>query len=472
MSATVLGDVPMKGVQVACGTCHGRGGMGSPEQGDRTPGIASPVLFVANRDGSRPAYTEASLARALRDGIDAAGRPLDPLMPRLQLSDDDMAALISYLRELGSDTPPGFLDDKFRVATVLAGDLREEDKVAVTDVLHAYVAAHNEDTRGVDQRAETRQQRGRVVAPFKKMELDVWTLRGTSDTWREQLEERYAEAPVFAMVGGLGDGDWEPIHRFCEDHRMPCVLPITDEPPALADDFYSLYFTEGVRLDANIVAADILANQRQANVVQVVLEESSRARRAAELVAERVVAGGGAARTVWVDGGYSGLARALDGQPSAVVLWVGQDALGKLPAGSSVPFAYLSSSMLEQDWNDLPDPWRAQTRIVEVERLPGQRDSAVLRYKAWARARGIIERDLDLQSRAWYASMVFGHSLKHVFKYPQRDFLLDVLDHSDGLMAYLPLYPRGNFGPGQRTIVKGGHLIDPTGASRPVWVNP
>ena len=39
----------------------------------------------------RPAYDNASLGRALRDGFDAAGNEMDRLMPRYEIDDVDMS---------------------------------------------------------------------------------------------------------------------------------------------------------------------------------------------------------------------------------------------------------------------------------------------------------------------------------------------------------------------------------------------
>ena len=50
--------------------------------------------------GGRRDYTDESTARVIREGIDADGRKLSTLMPRFQLGDADMAALIAYLKSL------------------------------------------------------------------------------------------------------------------------------------------------------------------------------------------------------------------------------------------------------------------------------------------------------------------------------------------------------------------------------------
>ena len=88
-----------------CSECHGKDGAGRvvvDEPGGiyvRAPDITSSrISMVAN-------YTEADWVRAIRHGVDPAGRAL-LIMPSEdfnRLADDDLAALVAYIRSL----PPG-----------------------------------------------------------------------------------------------------------------------------------------------------------------------------------------------------------------------------------------------------------------------------------------------------------------------------------------------------------------------------
>lgn len=87
-----------------CGECHGKDGAGRVllDEGGlyvRTPDITpARVSMVAN-------YTEADWVRAIRHGIDPAGRAL-LIMPSedyARMNDGDLAALVAYIRSL----PPG-----------------------------------------------------------------------------------------------------------------------------------------------------------------------------------------------------------------------------------------------------------------------------------------------------------------------------------------------------------------------------
>ena len=69
----------------------------------------------------RPAYTDQTLARAMRDGIDPTGRAFEPAMPRFDLDDHHMAALIAYLMTLQAEPSEGVTVDEIQFATVVAG---------------------------------------------------------------------------------------------------------------------------------------------------------------------------------------------------------------------------------------------------------------------------------------------------------------------------------------------------------------
>jgi mono/diheme cytochrome c family protein len=46
------------------------------------------------------AWTDADIARAIRDGIEPSGQPLKAPMPRWSMTDADISDVIAYLKEL------------------------------------------------------------------------------------------------------------------------------------------------------------------------------------------------------------------------------------------------------------------------------------------------------------------------------------------------------------------------------------
>lgn len=101
----------------ACSNCHGLRGEGTREGGLQPPPIKWDALVAPHTSAltrrARAPYTEATLARAIKLGLDPSGAPLYPGMPQYDLKPEQMADLISYLKKLGKekDANPG-LDDK------------------------------------------------------------------------------------------------------------------------------------------------------------------------------------------------------------------------------------------------------------------------------------------------------------------------------------------------------------------------
>ncbi len=60
------------------------------------------AVFAGTRQ--RPTYDEATLARAIRDGIDVTGRNMNAAMPRYALEPAALESLSAYLKTLSAQT--------------------------------------------------------------------------------------------------------------------------------------------------------------------------------------------------------------------------------------------------------------------------------------------------------------------------------------------------------------------------------
>lgn len=83
-----------------CGSCHaanGRGGTITMMTGTavKAPDITYDALIEEG-------FTDATIKRAIRDGVDESGKPLEAAMPRWQMGDADADAVVGYLRELSA----------------------------------------------------------------------------------------------------------------------------------------------------------------------------------------------------------------------------------------------------------------------------------------------------------------------------------------------------------------------------------
>jgi cytochrome c oxidase subunit 2 len=90
----------------ACVDCHGQDG-----RGGRIAMMYGTIDFAdirystlttaqSSNGTTTPAWTDADISRAIRDGIEPNGQPLKAPMPRWAMSDADVNAVIAYLKEL------------------------------------------------------------------------------------------------------------------------------------------------------------------------------------------------------------------------------------------------------------------------------------------------------------------------------------------------------------------------------------
>jgi hypothetical protein len=108
---------------------------------------------------------------------------------------------------------------------------------------------------------------GQVNRPWQ---LHVWELSGAAETWEAQLRARLSAEPVFAAISGIGGSDWAPVHRFCEAQSLPCLFPNVEAPVTEEKDFYSLYLSKGVLLEAQLIAHDLEEQRFEASLRRVV----------------------------------------------------------------------------------------------------------------------------------------------------------------------------------------------------------
>lgn len=89
----------------SCASCHGEDGRGGIPMMMGTavaPDISYHALTeesVHSEDGhAHEPYTDKLIKRAIVEGLDPKGEPLDPTMPRWQMSERDLEDLIEYLK--------------------------------------------------------------------------------------------------------------------------------------------------------------------------------------------------------------------------------------------------------------------------------------------------------------------------------------------------------------------------------------
>jgi hypothetical protein len=275
MLTSVTGGAAIPGSTFACASCHLRSGVGVFNENVYTPPVNGAKLFqpryvvykgivlkpeYSQSPPLRPAYTDETLKAVIRSGKDPTGRELNTIMPRYILEDREAIILVNYLKSLSLKFSPGVTETTFRFATVTTADAPLEECDALLSSLESYVKKINDRVnffktlRGARSRQMTENMLVSREFATKNLSLSHWVLNGPPDTWRSQLEEYNRQEPVFALLGGIVNDDWKPIHQFSEDNRIPCLFPNTDFPVISDTDWYTLYLSKGYYQEGESVA--------------------------------------------------------------------------------------------------------------------------------------------------------------------------------------------------------------------------
>lgn len=497
LRATVQQGVPLRGADAACAKCHRRSGLGSSEGRNNIRPIAGRLLFPTTRSeplaspsakgrsvsagarvAVRPVYTEASLAQALREGIDPAGHRLDPLMPRYTLSDTEAEQLHAYLAVLSAEPAPGVSDTEIHFATIISPGVSPEKSRAMLDILRAFFIDKNAGTRKeARRRDEGREQMDRA---YRTWVLHSWELSGPPETWHDQLADHYRQQPVFAVIGGIGNGSWKPVHAFCEAFEVPCVFPDVDYPVVTEAGYYPLYFSRGVTLEAEVLAKHLLetgANNKTGTIVQV-HRDTSLGRLPAQVL-RKALQDGNKQTVVDYPLTEAGrmpeefLSKLLGSQsPSVLVIWLDAADVQNLRFAGTPPAGlqeiYLSASLSAMRRPDLPDNWLGKVHMVYPFDLPDSRERHLARMKVWLRARKIPLADERTQANVFFTVTVTGDAISHLGENFSRDYFIERIEQMTATSLSPSIYPRLSLGPGQRFASRGGYVVRfPPGADSP-----
>jgi cytochrome c553 len=479
VEATVQPGLPLRGADAACVNCHRRSGFGANEGYTTVRPITAPYLFepdnvyqkrIQRNIGRAPdapiAYDDASLLRTLRDGISPVGQALAGMMPRYRLDDADGRNLAAYLRTLSAEDSPGVDATTLHFATIIDESTDPDRQRAMLDVLEAFFKDKNAGTRRENKRtAHTTWSMERIFKAYRTWKLHVWTLRGAPETWRSQLEAHYRAQPVFAVLGGIGDGDWQPVHAFCQATELPCLFPNIPSAANAQEEFYSIYFSRGLELEADVIAAH-LAGAPAGPIVQVYRADDDTARAAAGRLAralppgrrgdlrEQVLKPGAQA-----DAGFWTSTLSPD-RPATLVAWLKQPdlaALGTLEPAALPGRVYLSANLAGT--SPPAAPTLPGFYLAYPYDLPERLDARLLRTRAWLRGKGIPARDEALQANTLFAVNQAGEAIMHMVNNFSREYFIELIEHSVENSPLPSAYPKLSLGPDQRYASKGGYIL-------------
>jgi ABC-type branched-subunit amino acid transport system substrate-binding protein len=480
--AFVLGNVEVTGDQFTCLNCHRRSGLGGPEGKKNVLPTNGASLLAPRVDlyMERPAYTLETFSDALVMGVNPTGEPFDQIMPIYDLPVLEMKALFTYLNILSNDFPPGLTEKTIHFATVVGRDEDPQLRKEMLTVINTFFNNKNAGTRKESKRSSTgpfyHENRNKA---YRRWVHHIWEISGPAESWSAQLEEYYQRQPVFALVSGLTTGPWKPVHDFCENKRLPCLLPNTDLPTVEnPTGFYTLYYSQGLTLEAQVLGSEISSHKKIKNAL-LVSRQGLAGEKGAQMLRE-ILRGKdidtediflGSSETNW-EANREVVNRL---QPDAVILWLDEtdlqifvDQLGSTIA--KVP-VYISSSQLNGNLDLVPDAIKQHGNAVHPFFLPQDQKNRLSLLASWLRVNKIPLTNPRLQEQTYYACLTLHAGLTHIKQNFYREYLLDVLDHGDNMASYSGSYPRLSFGPEQRFLAKGAYIID-LNTENATWVIP
>jgi hypothetical protein len=296
----------------------------------------------------------------------------------------------------------------------------------------------------------------------RRWALHVWQLTGPASTWKVQLERNMAAEPVFAIVSGIGGRNWAPVQAFCEEAEVPCLFPNVEAPVDGGRDFYSRFFSSGVRLEADLIATRIAADDRVRRFKTVL--QVYRAGDNGEAGAQALTA---ALRRQGVNVRSRTLARGetvTDALPAiakddALVLWLRPPDIARLGNQVSARAVFMSGLMAGLENAPLPASWRPMTDLAYPFDLPEKRRWRLDFALGWFSIRHIPVVDLQVQADTYLACGILAETISHMTDAFVRDYLVerveDMLEHR----LVTGYYPRLTLAPGQRFASKGGYLV-------------
>jgi ABC-type branched-subunit amino acid transport system substrate-binding protein len=454
----VVGDEAalLPGMTMPCSSCHGSDGLGRPEGGVTPLDIRWTELVKSyghvHHDGRRhPAFDDDSFIRSMIAGIDPAENPLDRSMPIYQMSGEDMADLVAYMKVLEYDLDPGVGDAAVRVATLLPLSGRAgETGDAMRQVLDGYFNEINEQGGIFGRRVELL-----TVPAGESAESSVATLR-----------DALVSEGIFALVGAYTVGLDDELLTFLRSDNVPMVGPFTLDPGDAYVDAAAFYLYAGLDQQTRVLADRAVADGAATGKVMIVAPEGGRAAGLVDAARDQLrkkdrehppaveaYAGGFEA---------AALARAVAESGTEAVIFLGAQAeldalVRELANQSPVPRIYLLSSLISRPMVGLPSVFDERVFLayptLSSDITPRGRNE----YQELANTYSWPSEHIQAQLAALAAGKLFVEGLRKAGRDLSRVRLVEGLE---SLYQFeTGVTPPLSYGPNRRIGARGAHVM-------------
>jgi Cytochrome c len=438
----------VSGADAACVNCHRRSGMGQVEGDAMVPPINGTYLYapagdkpVATMDPhvskmfnqAHPPYTAEAFSNAVRNGINNRGRLMKNLMPHFDLNAVELDALSAYLKQLSSQWSPGVTLTTVHFATVITPEVSPLRRKTFIEMMRRIVRQKNGSTvTGKQERTRHHMVSAAemTLGTERNWTLDIWELQGAPETWDAQLNQHYSAKPVFALLSGLSDSNWQPVHDFCDQKRVPCWFPSVDVPGNGFSN-YDLYFSAGVKLEAEVLAHHLRNNaQAPKSLVQIYRDRGAAATAAlalkSALADSSIVTQGLTLRSDLepLDALRQVLAQ-IKPQDSAVFWLEANDLVLLNQLAPKARNNYFSMRIAKGGVENLNPAWRANTHVIYPYELPALRAKNLDYFHSWLGMGKMALVDEAMQSEVFFAMNFMSDTLSEMLSNFYRDYLVE-----------------------------------------------
>jgi hypothetical protein len=435
--------------------------MGQVEGDIQVPPITSNFLFAKKADKYRALmdprvskslnqthdpYTNATLADAILNGKNIQGRQMNVAMPLYKLNEAELRALTSYLRQLSAQWSPGASQFSIRFAAVITPDIDPTRRKVIIDMMQSIVRQKNASTATAARGNARRHMAAAtefVLGTERTWDLDIWQLQGEPNTWAEQLAALYRSQPVFALISGASTTTWQPMHEFCAEEQIPCWFPSVDMPVKKPSK-YSIYFSGGVLLEANVLARRLLEGKNLPKHVIQIFRDDVVGRTATQELKQALE--GSSIKLdnrVYDANGIESLRALLAKQKSGdvVVYWLHQDDIALLSNLKPIPGVknYFSSRLAGAENIPLSGPWKTSSHLVYLYELPEKRELNLTYFHVWRNLHNIPLVDEAMQAEVYFSLNYLTDTTSEMLDNLYRDYLLEraetMLDKREGVKS-------------------------------------
>jgi ABC-type branched-subunit amino acid transport system substrate-binding protein len=459
----MVGELDVPASTMTCAGCHGVRGEGKTE-GGVTAGNLTWNNLVKPYGHTHPSgrkhgpFDEKLFTRSLVQGVDPAGNEMAVAMPRFQMSAEDIADLIAYLKRIETDRDPGLTETSIKVGTIVPqhGALTEIG-AAIKDVLTAYFANVN-DKGGIYNR---------------KIELQTVETGSDAASTTANARTLIEKDQVFAMVSGLSAGADKELAALTQESDVPFMGPLTLLPQiGFQTNRNVFYLLPGASEQARALInfADTKPELKKSRVAIVHSQDELALAAAAAVEDQARKKGWTVTRKVYSSKDAATIAAGLKEQGTDAVFFLGA-------SGDEAAFINAAAAA---DWTPNVFLLGALAGRGLVQSVPlSFKDHVFLSFptvpadvtpEALAELRVLQEkykfptRHVASQLMAFAAAKIFTEALKRAGRDLSREKLITALE---GLYEYdTGVTPSITFGPNRRVGAKGGYIVSIDPAKR------